>query len=285
MRRISLRSGLLVTVVPTVAYLIAFFVAPIFVFFLYSFWLKQGPTIAHTFTLKNYLQVFSSELYRAVMLRSIWVGLSTGIICVVVSYPLAYAIAFRLKKGKDLVLFALMVTMLSSYLVRIYSLRMVLGGNGLINTIANILGLVEGSRYFLLYSQAGVVVALVSLYLPLTTLPIYSALRNVGIDVIEAAKDLGAGAITAFRRITLPLSAPGVRSAFLFAFILGSSDYVVPQLIGGPRGILIGVSIAGQFGVVDNWPLGSALAFVVIGVYLFTFMLVELILRRAKIYR
>lgn len=285
MTRLRLRAGPMATVGPTVVYLITFFVAPIFVFFIYSFWLKQGPTIARTFTLKNYIQVFTSELYRAVMLRSIWVGLSTGMICVVVSYPLAYAIAFRFKKGKGLVLFALIATMLGSYLVRIYSLRTVLGGSGLINVIANMLGLVEGTRYFLLYSQAGVVVAMVSLYLPLTTLPIYSALRNVGVDVIEASRDLGADAMTTFRRITLPLSAPGVRSAFLFGFILGSSDYVIPRMIGGPRGILIGVSIAGQFGVVDNWPLGSALAFVVIGGYLFTFMFVELVLRRSRIYR
>jgi len=183
------------------------------------------------------------------------------------------------------VLFLLLVTMSASYLVRIYAWRTVMGGDGLINAVALWLGLTRESHYYLLYSQSGVVLVLVSLNVPLVTLPIYSALRNIGPEIIEAARDLGASAATTFRRVTFPLSAPGVRSSFLFGFILCSSDYVVPRLIGGPSGVLIGVNIGDQFGVVNNWPLGSALTFVMIAVFLAVFGLVELLLRQLRLYR
>ena len=280
-----IRLAMAFTIGPTVAFLTTFFAFPILVFFIYSLWIKEGHTINPTFTLANYLQAVTTPLYQSILLRTIEVGLITGLICVLVGYPLAYAIAFRFKRFKSLALFILVATISSSYLVRIYSWRAVLGGDGLVNALARALGLMEGQRYFLIYSNVGVVLVLVSLYLPLSTLPIYSALRNIKPDIIAAAQDLGANALIAFWRITLPLSAPGVRSAFIFAFILGSSDYVVPRYVGDAGGMLIGVSIAGQFGSVDNWPLGSALTFLMIAVFLLLFGLIELGMRRLKVYR
>jgi spermidine/putrescine transport system permease protein len=280
-----LRIAILGTIGPAVAFFISFFAFPIILFFLTSLWIEEGHTIQHTFTLVNYFQAITTHLYQDILLRTVWVGFSTGLLCVLVGYPLAYAITFRFKKAKSLALFILVATIASSYLVRIYSWRAVLGGNGLINILANLLGLADGEQYYLLYSDGGVILVLISLYLPLATLPIYSALRNVHPDVIEAARDLGANTLTAFWRVTLPLTAAGVRSAFIFAFILGSSDYVVPRYIGGAGGMLIGVSIAGQFGSVDNWPLGSALTFVMVAVFLVVFAIIEFGMRRLKIYR
>lgn len=281
----TIRPAVLATIGPALAFLVAFFALPILYFFLNSLWIKEGHTIRMTFTLANYWQVISTPLYQTILLRTIGIGLLTGMFCVLVAYPLAYAIAFRFGRFKSLALFLLIATISSSYLVRIYSWRAVLGGDGLVNTIARLLRLTEGQHYYLLYSDTAVVLVLISLYLPLSTLPIYSALRNVKPELIAAARDLGAGALTAFARVTLPLSAPGLRSAFIFAFILGSSDYVVPRYVGDAGGMLIGVSIAGQFGSVDNWPLGSALTFVMVLVFLLVFGLIEIGMRRLRIYR
>jgi spermidine/putrescine transport system permease protein len=105
-------------------------------------------------------------------------------------------------------------------------------------------------------------------YIPFATLPIYSALLNVERDLIEAASDLGAGPLRAFREVTLPLSMPGVVVAFLFIFLLATGDFVTPELIGGKNGMMIGNAVATQFGMVSNWPLGSAMVFSTILMFL-----------------
>ena len=129
------------------------------------------------------------------------------------------------------------------------------------------------------------ILVLLNVYIPFATLPIYSALMNVERDVIEAASDLGANPLRSFLRVTLPLSMPGVAASFLFIFLLAAGDFVTPELVGGKNGMLIGNTIATQFGIVFNWPLGSAMAFSMIVLVLIVFVLVQLFLRGMKIVR
>jgi spermidine/putrescine transport system permease protein len=156
------------------------------------------------------------------------------------------------------------VSIFGGYLVRIYAWRSILGEQGLINSFLGSIGLIHKPLGFLIFSQAAVVVGLVNLLLPFAALPLFSAMQNVPKEILEAARDLGGGRLVVFRTIMLPLTATGVRIAFAFAFVLASGDYVTPQLLGGPSGLMIGNAISDQFSTEFNWPLGCALAIVML---------------------
>ncbi len=253
---------------PLTAYMLVFFIVPIGIFFVYSFWTVRQWNIVREWNLNNYVEVLTSPVYTKLILRSISVGLRTAILSVLVVYPLAYAMVFRFEKYRDLILFLLAISLFSNYLVRIYAWRSILSSNGFFNYIFMLVGLSSGPEPYLLYSPKGVILILLNVYIPFATLPIYSALLNVERDLIEAASDLGAGPLRAFWEVTLPLSVPGVLVAFVFIFLLAAGDFVTPELIGGKNGMMIGNAVATQFGVVSNWPLGSAMVFSTILVFL-----------------
>jgi spermidine/putrescine transport system permease protein len=260
--------------------MLIFFIIPIGVFFIYSFWTVRQWEIVREWNLKNYIEVLTSAVYTRLIFRSIGIGLMTAILSVLVVYPLAYTMVFKFEKYRDLILFLLAISLFSNYLVRIYAWRSVLSANGLINYLAMQLGLAREPTHYLLYSQWGVILVLLNVYIPFATLPIYSALLNVERDVIDAASDLGANPLRAFREVTLPLSMPGVVVAFIFIFLLSAGDFVTPELVGGKTGMMIGNAVATQFGMVSNWPLGSAMVFTTIGIFLLL-IAVGLLLRKA----
>jgi spermidine/putrescine transport system permease protein len=173
---------------------------------------------------------------------------------------------FVLQRRGTLILQLVLLSLFSGYLVRIYAWRTILGKQGLLNTTLQYLGLIDEPLDFLIYSQFAVIVTLCGLLLPLAVLPIYSAMLNVSDDVLEAARDLGAGFRHRMRTVLLPMVMPGVTTAFAFAFLLSAGDFVTPSLVGGMQSTMIGNIIADQFrGIGANWPLGAALAFVTIG--------------------
>jgi ABC-type spermidine/putrescine transport system permease subunit II len=238
-----------------------FFVLPIGIFFVYSFWAKDGWAIVREWNLQNYVDVLGSPTYTSLILRSLGIGLRIAILAVLVVYPLAYAMVFKLEKYRDFILLLLTISLFSNYLVRIYAWRSILASNGLFNWIFMAIGLSSQPEPYLLYSQWGVILILMNVYIPFATLPIYSALLNVDRDTIEAAQDLGASPLRAFAEITLPLTMPGVIVSFLFIFLLSAGDFVTPTFVGGRTGMMIGNAIATQFGALSNWPLGSAMVF------------------------
>lgn len=257
---------------PLTTFMALFFGIPIFVFFIYSLWTVEGWEIVHQWTISNYIRAVETPMYRMLILRSVFVGFFTAALSVIVVYPLAYTLAFKIRKYRDLILFVLMLSLFSNYLVRIYAWRSVLSANGLVSVIMVALGLAQEPDSYLLYNWTGVVVTLLNVYLPFATLPIYSALLNIERSVIEAARDLGCSSLRAFWEVTLPLSASGVKVAFLFIFLLTAGDFVTPELIGGTNGRMVGNVIAKQFGALFNWPFGSALAFTTIVVVLLMYV-------------
>ncbi len=265
---------------PLALYMMVFFIIPIGIFFIYSFWTVRQWNIVHEWNIKNYIEVLTSKVYIHLIFRSIWIGFMTAILSILVVYPLAYTMVFKFEKYRDLILFLLAISLFSDYLVRIYAWRSILSSNGLVNYLAIQLGLAKGPAYYLLYSQRAVILILLNLYIPFATLPIYSALLNVERDVIDAASDLGANPFRAFYKVTLPLSMSGVVVAFLFIFLLSAGDFVTPELVGGKSGMMIGNAVATQFGMVSNWPLGSAMVFTTIGIFLLL-ITVGLLLRKA----
>lgn len=253
---------------PVTIVLFFFFIVPVVIFFLYSFWIAHVWKIERIFTLANYIYAFTNPTYRKVTLNSLAIGFLSATTATLVSYPLAYYLTFKLKRGRNLVLFLVIISLLSSYLVRVYAWKTILGLNGLINSFLIWLGLIQEPLRFLLYSRLAVTITLLNVFLPFTMLPILSSLQNVPGALIEAAKDLGCGPLRAFLKVTLPLSMTGVISGFMYTFVLSAGDYITPQLVGGTSGSMIGLSIANQFIKTGNWPLGSAISFIVLSLFM-----------------
>jgi spermidine/putrescine transport system permease protein len=263
--------------------MLVFFIVPIGIFFIYSFWTVRQWDIVREWNLNNYIDIFSSPVYTKLMLRSLTVGLQTALLSVLVVYPLAYTMVFRFEKYRDLILFLLAISLFSNYLIRIYAWRSILSSNGLVNWLLMSVGLADGPESYLLFSPAGVVLVLLNVYLPFATLPIYSALLNVERDLIQAAADLGAGPLRAFFEVTLPLSMPGVVVSFVFIFLLSAGDFITPELVGGKDGMMIGNAVATQFGALSNWPLGSAMVFSTVALFLVGFLALFLIKRAIQL--
>jgi len=225
-----------------------------------SFWTQIGFEFDTAFSLVNYVEAVEKPVYRALLLRSLTISAICTVATVLVSYPMAYYVAFHVRKHKMAWIILMTVPFFSSYLLRIFAWKVILGYNGVINSGLKGLGLIEQPLAFLLYSPTAVVITLAHAWAAFAILPIYISLEKIDRSLIEAATDLGDGPVKRFLGITLPLSMPGVIAASLMIFIPTVGDYVTPTLVGGPDGLMIANLIQAQFGLVNNWPMGAALA-------------------------
>jgi len=150
----------------------------------------------------------------------------------------------------------------TSYLLRVFAWKVVLGYEGVINSALMSLGLINAPLEFLLYSQTAVIITLAHAWAAFAILPMYVSLEKIDKSLLEAATDLGDGPVMRFLRITLPLSLPGAIAATLLIFIPTTGDYITPALLGGPDGMMIGNLIQKQFGAINNWPMGATLAII-----------------------
>lgn len=249
---------------PLGVYLLVLMLLPLAALVLISFWTSDFFQITRVLTAKNYLQVFQKPLYIDLILKSFAIGLMVAIVTVPLSLLAAFVLTFRAPKLSGLLLGFLMASMLSSYLVRIYAWKAILGPSGVINLALINLGLIAEPLSFLLYGNFAIVLTLVYILLPFATLPVYAALQDIDPHVVEAARDLGSGPIGALFRVIIPLAMPGLAAAFLTCFVLAAADYVTPQLVGGADGVMIGRVIADQYGSTGNSPLGGALSVVLL---------------------
>jgi len=194
---------------------------------------------------------------------------------VVTAYPVAYYLAFHAGRRRSLLLFLVTLPFWTSYLLRVFAWKIVLGFNGAINSGLKSLGLIGEPLSFLLYNPLAVVITLVHAWIAFTVLPIYVSLEKIDRSLLEAATDLGDSKWRRFFRVTLPLSAPGTIGAALLVFIPTVGDYVTPTLVGGPGGTMIGNLIQELFLKQNNAPLGAAVAIVmmlVIGLFVLLFL-------------
>lgn len=268
---------------PIAIFLLLLFIVPGTVLFIYSFLKFELYSPTDEITLGNYIKAITDPVYQRVTWNAIQIGLLTALLSVSVSYPVAYYINFRMQRGKNIILMFIIISLFSSYLVRVYAWKTILGRNGLINGFLLTLGLINEPISILLYSKTAVLITLLHVFLPFTILPILSSLQNINYGVIEAAKDLGASPIKTFLKVTFPLSSKGVMSAFLYAFVLAAGDYVTPQLVGGTSGAMVGLSIANQFVKTGGWGVGSALSFWVLFVFLTVYIVISYILQSFKL--
>jgi spermidine/putrescine transport system permease protein len=246
--------------IPIALFLVIVLLAPVSVMAIYSFWKASFFAVSHEFTLENYVRIVDQALYLNLIVRSLVIGLVVAAICVPLSYLVAFAVTFRFPRSGRAILVLVMLSMLSSYLVRIYAWKTILGPQGVINQLLLSLDLISEPLTFLLYGDFALIVTLTHILVPYAVLPIYSAMQNIDRQTLEASRDLGATSAGTFWRVLLPQSMTGVVTAFIFCFILAAADYVTPQLVGGKSGMLVGRVIADQYGLAGNPPFGAALS-------------------------
>lgn len=250
----------LALVSPTFLYALLLLAAPILVIITFSFWTQTYLDIDRTPTLGNYREAWTDPLYRVLMFRSLGISAAVTLVTVVLAYPMAYYLSFHVAQRKSLWLFLITIPFWTSYLLRVFAWKIILGYNGVINSSLIGLGVIAEPLDILLYNVNAVVVTLAHAWAPFAVLPIFVSLEKIDRSLLEAATDLGDGPLRRFLRVTLPLSLPGVIAAALIVFIPTVGDYVTPRLVGGKDGLMIANMIQIQFGKANNWPLGAALA-------------------------
>lgn len=287
---------------PTAIYAILLLAAPLITILLYSFWTDGYLTIYKTFQLcnyigecasyktdatgqlvvaKQYLGVWSDPLARALILRSLFVALLVTVITVLLAFPVAYFVSFFVSSSKkSLWLFLITIPFWTSYLIRVFLWKVILGEQGVISASLMYTGLIEKPLSFLLYNVNSVVITLAHAYAPFAILPIFVALEKIDRSLLEAGRDLGESPFMTFIRVTLPLAMPGVISSVLIVFIPTIGDYVTPWLVGGPEGRMIANLIELNYKKLDNYPFGSALAVSTMGIVLIISLLFLFVNRR-----
>jgi spermidine/putrescine transport system permease protein len=244
-------------------------VIPAAILLLYSFYGFSLYQIHPGFHLEWYQQVFSQSLYRTVAGNTLAIALPVTAISVVGGYLIAYYLVFHASgRGRTLLFALVVISMLASYLARVYAWRTLMGERGIINSALESIGVIHHPLGSLLFSRLPVIAAEVNLYMPIATLILFASLSGVTADVREVARDLGAGPIQTLRRVTIPLSGRGVLGAATLTFFLSCGDYITPVLLGGTSSSqTFGTTIATQLITNGNYPLGAALSFVMIAMF------------------
>jgi spermidine/putrescine transport system permease protein len=213
-----------------------------------------------TLTTDAYAETLFRPLFWRLLWRSIVIALAVTGVTLLLAYPAAYFISFKAGRWKTALLIVVSAPFFTSYLLRIFGWKIILGYNGILNALLVDSGVIAEPLETLVYRPSTVVVALAHAYLAFAILPIYVALDRIDRSLIEAASDLGARPHTNFLKIVLPLSMPGVISAALLIFVPTVGDYITPTLIGGPDGTMIANLIQSAFGKANDWPAGSAMS-------------------------
>jgi spermidine/putrescine transport system permease protein len=206
---------------------------------------------------------------------------ATAVVTTILAVAFAYLIRFRAGRLGLPLLFVTLLTLFGGYLVKIYAWKAILGKEGVLNSALLVLGLIEEPLTIFIYNSGAVVATLTYFLLPLAVLPIYGSLRGIEDDLIEAARDLGAARHQAFRDIVLPLSLPGMLTAFTLSFLIAAGDYVTPRFVGGTGTAMIGDFIEQQFSLRFDWPMGSAMSFSTFAASAIIIVATGLLLRRS----
>ncbi len=251
---------------PSLLWLALFYLAPLGLLLLHSVWSTDqvNMVIVHQFTLASYGTIVGDPLFRDVALRTLLMALGVTLVDVALAFPVAYLIAFRLRRAKGLAFMLVLVPLWSSYLVRVYAWKTILGIDGVLNSFLVAVHILSAPSPAFLYSNLAMFITFTHVWLPFMILPIYTALEKIPRSLLEAAGDLGAPGLRTFIHVVLPLSLPGVVAGAIATFSLTMGDYITPQVLGGPNSQLVGNVIASQFGVTFNWPLGAAFSAVVL---------------------
>ncbi len=245
---------------PTLLYALVMLAAPLAMVVTFSFWTQNYLDIDKTLTMNNYVEAWTQPIYQTLMFRSLKISLIVTAVTVLTAFPIAYFLSFHVKRNKALWLFLITVPFWTSYLLRVFLWKVILGYNGVLNSTLLKIGIIDEPLTFILYNANAVVITLAHAWAPFAILPIFVALEKIDRSYLEAAEDLGDSAFRRFRRITLPLAMPGIVAATLIVLIPTVGDFITPKLVGGTDGLMIANMIQIQLGKANNAPLGAALA-------------------------
>ncbi len=255
---------------PPLIWVVLFMFVPYTILFVFSFWVQQYPTFAPAFQMGNYVELFRDPQYLQTLGRTIKIAALVSVFSLLLAYPYAYFLVFKVRRpGIRLALYMAVVAPLwVSYLLRAYTWKTILGTTGILNSFLISTGILTEPSPVFLYNQVAMVLTLTYVFIPFMVMPIYAALEKIPPSLLEASADLGMGRTASFVRITFPLSLTGVVAGFTMTFCLAFGDFIAAYLVGGPDGMMISNVIATQFGASLNWPLGSALALVMLMIVL-----------------
>lgn len=233
-----------------------------------------GATDRVLATFDNYRFLLEDKLYLVSYLKSIKIALIATLLCLLLGFPMAYAIALTPYPWRNLLLLLVILPFWTSFLLRVYAWMVMLGKQGLINHLLMSLGLIDEPLQ-MLYTDGAVYLGIVYTYVPFMILPLYATLEKLDLDLHEAAADLGARPRQVFRDITLPLALPGIIAGCLLVFIPALGEYVIPALLGGLDSLMIGRTLYDEFFVNRDWPLASAVAVVLLLILVLPIMLFQ----------
>ncbi|MFO7536942.1 MAG: ABC transporter permease [Chloroflexota bacterium] len=260
------RTMLRILIGPGAMWILLFFLIPSALIVVYSVLERQvGGGVLWSFNLDAYERLFLTPPpagawfndFLVIFLRSVWWGILTSIICLLVGYPLAYFIVLQPPARRTIYIFLVLIPFWTNFLVRTYAWKFILNNNGLLNTILQAL---ELPRVAIINTPTAVMIGLVYGSIPFMVLPLYASIEKLDFRLVEAAQDLGANYWRVFFRVILPLTRPGIMAGIILVFVPVTGQYIVPTILGGGRVAMLGNLLAQQFGPAGNWPFGSAVA-------------------------
>jgi putative spermidine/putrescine transport system permease protein len=266
---------------PALIIVFFFFFMPIFALFRISFFKSVGMGIFEpAFTLDAYIKFLTDPFYLQVIWYTIKIAVSVTMICMVVGYPVAYYISCMTGKWKTTLLVLLIIPLWTNLIVRIYGWFVILGKQGLLNSILLSLNVIDQPAS-IVFTTTSVVIGLLDNVFPWVLLIMISVMEGIEWPILEAARDLGASRLKTFYEITFKLSLPGIAVAGLFAFVWSVGEYAVPSLLGSSAKRTISIEIADQILSVLNWPFGASMAFVLFAISVSVLLISNKLSRRS----
>lgn len=258
--------------IPYIVWAVLMLVLPMALIFLYSITEPGNSIISFSITLDQYIKFFTDKDFLLILWRSLAIAVKTTIICLLLGYPIAYYIARTKEKTQNMLILCITIPMWINMLVRTYAWIGLLSDGGLIQKILSLVGL---GHIKLLYTEGAVLLGMVYNFLPFMILQIQTSLCKMDTSLLEASADLGASPAQIFRRITLPLSLPGVINGITLVFLPAVSSFFIPKLLGGGQYFLIGNMIENQFITVGEWNFGSAISMIMAVIMMLLMMAVR----------
>ena len=243
-------------------------------------WVEDG-LLQIQINLQNFILIWQDDIYLAALLNSVWVAFICTLLCLLLGYPMAYAIATAAERRRATLLMLVILPFWTSFLIRVYAWIGILNGNGLLNSFLLWLGVIDAPLE-ILHTQTAVYIGVVYSYLPFMILPLYANLTRLDPTLLEAAADLGCRPLRAFVRVTLPLSMAGIVAGSMLVFIPVVGEFVIPDLLGSPGSLMVGKLLWTEFFGNKDWPLASTLAILLLAILVVPFVLMQRLQQRME---
>ena len=249
---------------PVMLWIAALVLVPNILMLVYSLWSTKEGVLRREFSVSNYVDLLTSGVTMGVLGRTLLTAVGAALLATAIAYGMAWFVVRRLTRWRMLAVLLVIVPLWISYLVRVYSWKILLGDSGVINSAFLAMGIIDEPLSFMLYSRFAVFLTLTYVSIPFAFVAAYSALERIPTSLLEASADSGATPGRAFRTVVWPLSRQGLGIGFALAFLICVGDYLTPAMVGGLQGTMFGSLIVNQFGLTNNWPLGAAMSIVLL---------------------